>query len=170
LVLAAVSELKDDCLAPSKEMALFMNTGKVPGKIQKVDLDSGVPIVDANGDPVWCTPEELLIQYQRWGRYLHSAGAVLKKEIKDAKDQKSEDLAKKKTEFVQSRENLLKSYDAALDLDPNLSEYLKQEVLRFTVFDENEEDAAGLLGFGTLPLARTPGNKHLFPQFVRPGR
>lgn len=42
----------------------------------------------------------------------------------------------------------------ALDLDPNLSEYLKQEVLRFTVFDENEEDAAGLLGFGTLPLAR----------------
>lgn len=27
-------------------------------------------------------------------------------------------------------------------------------MLRFTVFDENEEDAAGLLGFGTLPLAR----------------
>jgi len=41
----------------------------------------------------------------------------------------------------------------AVDLDANLAEYLKQQTLRFSLFDENEDEAAGLLGFGVLPLA-----------------
>ena len=96
MVIDTISELKDDFVAPSKDLALFLNTGKVPGNIQKIDLETGRPVVDANGDPVWCNKDELLLQYQRWVRHLLSAGASLKKEIKDEKDQKSEETAKKR--------------------------------------------------------------------------
>ena len=45
------------------------------------------------------------------------------------------------------------SFRFPVDLDGEFGEYLKQASLRFTVFDENEEESNGMLGQASMPLA-----------------
>ena len=50
------------------------------------------------------------------------------------------------------------SFRFPVDLDGEFGEYLKQASLRFTVFDENEEESNAMLGQASMPLAQLLAN------------